>query len=68
MDYCVRVVQPHHAMTTAPNRATKAQLFEILNDTIAQRNSALHQARENQEQAQTALIIAIVAFCLGLLF
>ena len=55
-------------MTTAPTRATKAQLCEILNDTIAQRNSALHQARENKEQAQTALLTAIVAFCLGLLF
>ena len=55
-------------MTTAPTRATKAQLCEILNNTIAQRNSALHQAREHQEQAQTALIIAIIAFCLGLLF
>ncbi len=55
-------------MTTAPTRATKAQLCEILNDTIAQRNTALYQAREHQEQAQTALIIAIVAFCLGLLF
>jgi len=55
-------------MTTAPTRATKAQLCDLLNDTIAQRNTALHQAREHQEQAQTALIIAIVAFCLGLLF
>lgn len=55
-------------MTTAPTRATKAQLCEILNDTIEQRNTALHQAREHQEQAQTALIVAIVAFCLGLLF
>ena len=68
MLYCVRVVQAHQAMTTAPSRATKAQLCEILNDTIAQRNTALHAARQNQEQAQTALIVAIVAFCLGLLF
>ena len=68
MLYCVRVVQAHPAMTTALTRAAKAQLCEILNNTIAQRNSALHQAREHQEQAQTALIIAIIAFCLGLLF
>ena len=68
MLYCVRVHQAHHAMTTAPTRATKAQLCDLLNDTIAQRNTALHQAREHQEQAQTALIIAIIAFCLGLLF
>lgn len=68
MLYCVRVHQAHPAMTTAPSRATKAQLCDLLNDTIAQRNTALHQAREHQEQAQTALIVAIVAFCLGLLF
>jgi hypothetical protein len=55
-------------MTTTPSRATKAQLCEILNDTIAQRNTALYQARESREQAQTALIVATVAFCLGLLF
>lgn len=55
-------------MTTSPSRATKAQLCEILNDTITQRNAALHTARQHQEQAQTALVVAIVAFCLGLLF
>lgn len=55
-------------MTTAPSRATKAQLCEILTETIEHRNQALHAARESQEQAQAALIVAIVAFCLGLLF
>lgn len=55
-------------MTTTPSRATKAQLCEILTETIEHRNQALHAARESQEQAQTALVIAIVSFCLGLLF
>lgn len=55
-------------MTSIPNRATKAELCEILSQTIHQRNTALHTAAQSQEQAKTALIVAIVAFCLGLLF
>jgi hypothetical protein len=55
-------------MTSVPSRATKAQLCEILSATIEQRNRALHTAAQSQEQATTALVIAIVAFCLGLLF
>ena len=55
-------------MTSVPSRATKAQLCEILSTTIEQRNRALHTAAQNQEQATTALVVAIVAFCLGLLF
>ncbi len=59
---------PKRTMTSVPSRATKAQLCEILSTTIEQRNRALHTAAQSQEQATTALIIAIVAFCLGLLF
>jgi len=55
-------------MPAISNRATKAELCEILTSTIDQRNRALHAAAQSQEQATTALVIAIVAFCLGLLF
>jgi hypothetical protein len=55
-------------MTATPSRATKAQLCEILNETIAHRNKALHAARQSQEQATAALLIALAAFCFGLLF
>ena len=48
-------------MTTAPTRATKAQLCDLLNDTIAQRNTAL------LEDASVNLLI-FLAFSLTLLW
>jgi hypothetical protein len=55
-------------MNTPSPRATKAQLIDHINEMNTHLVTAVHTARESNEQANTALVVAIVAFCLGLLF
>jgi hypothetical protein len=50
------------------NRATKAQLLELITEQAGATNALEKQVNESKEQITVALWIAAVSFCLGLLF
>jgi len=55
------------AMTNL-NRATKAQLIDLLQQQADTTSTLEQQVNESKEQITVALWIAAVSFCLGLLF
>jgi hypothetical protein len=50
------------------NRATKAQLIDLLQQQADTTSTLKQQVNESKEQITVALWIAAVSFCLGLLF
>lgn len=50
------------------NRATKAQLLELITEQAGATIALEKQVNESKEQITVALWIAAVSFCLGLLF
>jgi hypothetical protein len=50
------------------NRATKAQLLELITEQAGTTTTLEKQVNESREQITAALWIAAVSFCLGLLF
>lgn len=50
------------------NRATKAQLLELITEQAGTTTTLEKQVNESKEQITVALWIAAVSFCLGLLF
>lgn len=50
------------------NRATKAQLLELITEQAGATTTLEKQVNESKEQVTIALWIAAVSFCLGLLF
>jgi len=50
------------------NRATKAQLIDLLQQQADTTSTLKQQVNESKEQIAVALWIAAVSFCLGLLF
>jgi len=56
-----------NAMTNF-NRATKAQLIDLLQQQADTTSTLKQQVNESKEQIAVALWIAAVSFCLGLLF
>ena len=60
----------NHAQNTMSNlnRATKAQLLELITEQAGATTALEKQVNESKEQVTVALWIAAVSFCLGLLF
>ena len=50
------------------NRATKAQLLQLITEQQGATESLQQQVNESQERVTVALLIAAISFCLGLLF
>lgn len=50
------------------NRATKAQLLELITEQAGTTITLEKQVNESKEQITVALWIAAISFCLGLLF
>lgn len=60
--------QPRTNTMSNLNRATKAQLLELITEQAGATNALEKQVNESKEQITVALWIAAVSFCLGLLF
>jgi len=60
--------QPRTRTMTNLNRATKAQLLELITEQAGTTTTLEKQVNESREQIAAALWIAAVSFCLGLLF
>lgn len=56
-----------NAMTNL-NRATKAQLLDLITEQAGTTITLEKQVNESKEQITVALWIAAISFCLGLLF
>lgn len=60
--------QPRTNTMSNLNRATKAQLLELITEQAGATIALEKQVNESKEQITVALWIAAVSFCLGLLF